>query len=121
MVHKVGQGTHMKMQNCVECNQLRTHKCHSLTALRVIAASPIVDLALGHQWSGCSVRIRLQLRLPYVRLSSASVHRDASSAFSSTGVAQCAPSRNGWGCDLEDSIGLGVHPGQRSLHHQVLI
>ena len=34
---------------------------------------------------------------------------------------QPAPSPNGWGCDLQDSIWLGVHPGQWSLLHQVLL
>ena len=34
---------------------------------------------------------------------------------------QPAPSLNGWGCDLQDSIGLGVHPGQWSLLHPVLL
>ena len=34
---------------------------------------------------------------------------------------QRAPSPNGWGCDLQDSIELGVHPGQWSLLHQVLV
>ena len=34
---------------------------------------------------------------------------------------QPAPSLNGWGCDLQDSIGLGVHPGQWALLHQVLL
>ena len=34
---------------------------------------------------------------------------------------QPAPSLNGWGCDLQVSSGLGVHPGQWSLLHQVLL
>ena len=34
---------------------------------------------------------------------------------------QPAPSPNDWGCDLQDSTGLGVHPGQWSLLHPVLL
>ena len=34
---------------------------------------------------------------------------------------QPAPSLNGWGCDLQGSTGLGVHPGQWSLLRQVLL
>ena len=43
---------------------------------------------------------------PAPQLSSPSVHRGASSAFSSTGLFSLLPNLNGWGCDLQDSTGL---------------
>ena len=50
---------------------------------------------------------------PAPQLSLPTVLDGASSAFRSTGVFQPLPSLNGWGCDRQDSTGLGVGGGGR--------
>ena len=45
----------------------------------------------------------------------------ASSTLTVSAVFQPSPALSGWGCGRQVSTGLGMHAGQRSLRHQVLV
>ena len=69
------------------------------------------QVAVSALGSSCACPTAFITFCPWWRLQHIQFHRHV----------QPAPSLNGWGCDLQDSIGLGVHPGQWSLLHQVLL
>ena len=78
---------------------------------------PLSKRTGGHQWSGCSVRIRLQLRLPHSFHRLLSIVAPPAHSVSPACSARSLPEWLGF----QDSIGLGIHPGQWTLLYQALL